>query len=107
MAQYDHIPPEYHRQRWGGAVSRLALGSAVSLSLLAFSIYPALGMEDRSRTRATHPVSYVPQPLPWKRIPAHSILLKELRSGRILFEYEVGKRLSPQSHQDYVDADHP
>jgi len=97
VAQYDHVPPEYHRQRWGGAVSRLALGSAVSLSLLAFSICPALGMEDHSRTRATNPVSYVPQPLPWKRIPAHSILLKELRSGRILFEYEVGKRLSPAS----------
>ena len=104
MAQYDHVPPTYHRQRWGGAVSRLALSSAAFFSLLVFSLDPALGMEDHSRTRAAHPISYVPQPLPWKRIPAHSILLKELRSGRILFEHEVEKRLSPASLTKIMSA---
>lgn len=104
MAQQDDIPPGYHRQSWSGAFSRLALGSAVSLSLLAFSICPALGMEDHSRKQISHPVTYAPQPLPWKRIPAHSILLKELRSGRILFEHEVEKRLSPASLTKIMSA---
>ncbi len=104
MVQYDLIPSEYHRQRWGGAVSRFALGSVVSLFLLAFSLCPALGMEHHARKQTAHPVSYAPQPLPWKRIPAHSILLKELRSGRILFEYDVEKRLSPASLTKIMSA---
>lgn len=61
-------------------------------------------MEHQSRNQTTHPVSYVPPPLPWKRIPAHSILLKELRSGRILFEHEVEKRLSPASLTKIMSA---
>ena len=104
MAQQDDIPPGYHRQSWSGAFSRLALGSAVSLSLVAFSICPALGMEDHSRKQIAHPVTYAPHLLQWKRIPAHSILLKELRSGRILFEHEVEKRLSPASLTKIMSA---
>jgi D-alanyl-D-alanine carboxypeptidase (penicillin-binding protein 5/6) len=61
-------------------------------------------MEHHSRSQTAHPVSYAPQPLPWKRIPAHSILLKELRSGRILFEHEVEKRLSPASLTKIMSA---
>jgi serine-type D-Ala-D-Ala carboxypeptidase (penicillin-binding protein 5/6) len=104
VAQYDSIQPDYHRQRRGSTVSRLVLGSAVSLSLLAFAICPALGMEDHSRTRVIHPIRYAPKPFPWKRIPAHSILLKELRSGRILFKHEVEKRLSPASLTKIMSA---
>ncbi|TKB90659.1 MAG: D-alanyl-D-alanine carboxypeptidase [Nitrospira sp.] len=61
-------------------------------------------MEHHARKQTAHPVSYAPQPLPWKRIPAHSILLKELRSGRILFEYDVEKRLSPASLTKIMSA---
>lgn len=64
-------------------------------------------MEDQPKNRITHPVSYTsytPQSLPWKRIPAHSILLKELRSGRILFEHDVEKRLSPASLTKIMSA---
>jgi len=104
VAQRDPIPPEYHRQSGGGVCTRLALVSFISLSLLTFSICPASGKEYQSRNQATHPVSYAPQPLPWKRIPAHSILLKELRSGRILFEHEVEKRLSPASLTKIMSA---
>ena len=50
------------------------------------------------------PVSYALHPLPWKQIPAHSILLKELRSGRILFEHDVEKRLSPASLTKIMSA---
>ncbi len=101
MAQHDR---NYHRQNRGSTFSRLVLVLAVSLSSLAFLICPASGMENQSRNLIAHPVSYVPQPFPWKRIPAHSILLKELRSGRILFEHEVEKRLSPASLTKIMSA---
>ena len=101
MAQRDR---NYHRQNRGSTFSRLVLVLAVSLSSLAFLICPASGMENQSRNLIAHPVSYVPQPFPWKRIPAHSILLKELRSGRILFEHEVEKRLSPASLTKIMSA---
>lgn len=104
MAECDYFPPDHHRQNWGGVFSRLALALAVSFSLLAFSICPASGMEPRSRNQITHPVNYARPSLPWKRIPAHSILLKELRSGRILFEHEVEKRLSPASLTKIMSA---
>lgn len=104
MTPCDHIPPDYHRQSWGGAFSRFFLVSAVSLSFLAFSICPALGMEYSSRKQTALSVRYIPQPLPWKRIPAHSILLKELRSGRILFEHGIEKRLSPASLTKIMSA---
>ncbi|MFZ1804119.1 MAG: D-alanyl-D-alanine carboxypeptidase family protein [Nitrospira sp.] len=104
MAQHDSISPADHRRSWGRILPPLALGSVVSLSLLAFSLCPALGMEHHARKQTAHPVSYAPQPLPWKRIPAHSILLKELRSGRILFEYDVEKRLSPASLTKIMSA---
>jgi serine-type D-Ala-D-Ala carboxypeptidase (penicillin-binding protein 5/6) len=104
VAQRDLVPPDDPRQNWGGVFSRLVLVSVVSLSFFAFSICYASGMEDQSRSRPIHPVSYVPQPLPWKRIPAHSILLKELRSGRILYEHDVEKRLSPASLTKIMSA---
>lgn len=88
----------------GDVCLRLALGSAVSLSLLAFSIGPASGMDHHTRKQIAHPLSYASQPLPWKRVPAHSILLKELRSGRILFEHDVEKRLSPASLTKIMSA---
>jgi D-alanyl-D-alanine carboxypeptidase (penicillin-binding protein 5/6) len=44
------------------------------------------------------------QALPWRRVPAHSILLKELNSGRVLYEHESGKRLSPASLTKIMSA---
>ena len=49
------------------------------------------------KTRQLHTVSEDNQSLPWRRVPAHSILLKELNTGRVLYEHESGKRLSPAS----------
>ncbi len=42
--------------------------------------------------------------LPWRRVPAHSVLLKELNTGRILYEHEAGKRLSPASLTKIMSA---
>ena len=42
--------------------------------------------------------------LPWRKAPAHSVLLKELNSGRILYEHQPGKRLSPASLTKIMSA---
>jgi len=42
--------------------------------------------------------------LPWRRVPANSILLKELNSGRVLYEHESAKRLSPASLTKIMSA---
>ncbi|MGQ0810647.1 MAG: D-alanyl-D-alanine carboxypeptidase family protein [Nitrospiraceae bacterium] len=41
---------------------------------------------------------------PWRRIPAHSILLKDLKTGQTLYEFESGKRLSPASLTKIMSA---
>ena len=55
------------------------------------------------KTRQLHTVSE-DQLLPWRRVPAHSILLKELNTGRVLYEHESGKRLSPASLTKIMSA---
>ncbi|MBH0183987.1 MAG: hypothetical protein HP477_00795, partial [Nitrospira sp.] len=47
-------------------------------------------------------VSY--RDLPWRTVPAHSVLLKELRSGRVLYEHESEKRMSPASLTKIMSA---
>jgi D-alanyl-D-alanine carboxypeptidase (penicillin-binding protein 5/6) len=44
------------------------------------------------------------QVLPWRTAPAHGILLKELNSGRILYEHDAGKRMSPASLTKIMSA---
>ncbi|HWG97227.1 MAG TPA: D-alanyl-D-alanine carboxypeptidase family protein [Nitrospira sp.] len=104
MAQKDHIRPDFRLQNLGRTLCRFGLFGSLFLSMIGLSILPASAMEANFKDRAVHTISYVPQPLPWKRIPAHSILLKELRSGRILFEHEVEKRLSPASLTKIMSA---
>lgn len=53
----------------------------------------------RARTViATH------QSPPWRVAPAHGILLKELKSGRVLYEHDSGKRMSPASLTKIMSA---
>ncbi|HET9963633.1 MAG TPA: D-alanyl-D-alanine carboxypeptidase family protein [Nitrospiraceae bacterium] len=42
--------------------------------------------------------------LRWRRVPAHSILLKELRTGQTLYQFESGKKLSPASLTKIMSA---
>jgi D-alanyl-D-alanine carboxypeptidase (penicillin-binding protein 5/6) len=44
------------------------------------------------------------QPLPWRIAPAHGILLKELNSGRVLYEHDAAKRMSPASLTKIMSA---
>lgn len=104
MEKSDHFQPDRQAQGWGRASSRRAVVTALSLFLLAGFVPPVSGMDARSGNSPGHPAHYTLQPLPWKRIPAHSILLKELRSGRILYEHEGEKRLSPASLTKIMSA---
>src|SRR6185312_14089325 len=56
------------------------------------------------KPRPLHIVSEENQSLPWRRVPAHSILLKELNTGRVLYEHESAKRLSPASLTKIMSA---
>ena len=59
-------------------------------------------------------VPYDPRPVPttkqahhslrWRRVPAHSILLKELKTGTTLYQFESEKRLSPASLTKIMSA---
>ncbi len=104
MAQKDPIRSDPRLQNWGRILCRLGVTAALSLPLIGVSIHPASAMEAHSKNQLIHTVSYVPHPLPWKQVPAHSILLKELRSGRVLFEHETEKRLSPASLTKIMSA---
>ena len=41
---------------------------------------------------------------PWRVAPAHGILLKELNSGRVLYEHDARKRMSPASLTKIMSA---
>src|SRR5215210_5867632 len=41
---------------------------------------------------------------PWRVAPAHGILLKELKTGRELYEKDAGKRMSPASLTKIMSA---
>ena len=64
----------------------------------------ALAHKERLSASQAHPVGADGRPLPWRKVPAHSILLKELNSGRVLYEHESGKRLSPASLTKIMSA---
>ena len=81
---------------------RASMLAALCLVLLV----PATVQAKRAggKTRPLHIVSEKNQPLTWRRVPAHSILLKELNTGRVLYEHEPGKRLSPASLTKIMSA---
>jgi D-alanyl-D-alanine carboxypeptidase (penicillin-binding protein 5/6) len=89
-------------------VTRLAV--AVLFCGIIFSIVaviapaPAHAKRAGGKTRHVHTVGQEGHALPWRRVPAHSILLKELNSGRVLYEHESGKRLSPASLTKIMSA---
>ncbi len=56
------------------------------------------------KDRQVHTLGKEGPRLPWRRVPAHSILLKDLNSGRVLYEHEPGKRLSPASLTKIMSA---
>lgn len=88
-------------------VMRLAIAVLCGIVLSSIAVTaPTLAHAKRAagKTRHVHAVSQEGQALPWRRVPAHSILLKDLNSGRILYEHESGKRLSPASLTKIMSA---
>jgi D-alanyl-D-alanine carboxypeptidase (penicillin-binding protein 5/6) len=82
------------------------MGFGVALSVCMITSLPAsASAKDLRHSRAAiHPTSLSQQELPWKKVPANSVLLKELRSGRVLYEHEPEKRLSPASLTKIMSA---
>lgn len=82
------------------------VGFGAVLSLCLITLLPALvsAKDHRHHRAAIHSVSSSQQDLPWKKVPANSVLLKELRSGRVLYQHESEKRLSPASLTKIMSA---
>ncbi|HKC93549.1 MAG TPA: hypothetical protein VKB81_05960, partial [Nitrospira sp.] len=86
---------------------RLFVGTVALLLLCSATIFvpsTAWAKKERFSSSQAHPVGADGRPLPWRKVPAHSILLKELNSGRVLYEHESGKRLSPASLTKIMSA---
>lgn len=76
--------------------------AALCIVLLAPST--VLAKRGNGKTRHVTAISEDHHHLPWRRVPAHSILLKELNSGRVLYEHDSAKRLSPASLTKIMSA---
>ena len=87
----------------------LALAAEVLIGLLLISAATVAPSIANAKNIATHPVqvrtAIVPHQFPpWRVAPAHGILLKELKSGRVLYEHDAGKRMSPASLTKIMSA---
>lgn len=82
----------------------LTIGLALGLWTAAHDLSQAASDIPARAPQAGQLVSLAPRPLPWRSAPAHSILLKELRSGRVLYQHESEKRLSPASLTKIMSA---
>jgi len=86
------------------SIGIIGLSAALSLYMITSLPTSASAKDLRHSRAAIHPVSSSQQELPWKKVPANSVLLKELRSGRVLYEHESEKRLSPASLTKIMSA---
>ncbi|WP_455377854.1 D-alanyl-D-alanine carboxypeptidase family protein [Petrachloros mirabilis] len=83
----------------------LVLRGFLILGILAVFL-PSTAQAERGtgKSKTFRAVDKESHELPWRRVPAQSILLKELKSGRVLYEHEPGKRLSPASLTKIMSA---
>ncbi|MGQ0665989.1 MAG: D-alanyl-D-alanine carboxypeptidase family protein [Nitrospiraceae bacterium] len=100
----DQLKRDPVSQRPWTLTRSLAVVTTLSLSTGAWCISPAMAKAPGHANRTVRTVSLSPQALPWRTVPAHSVLLKELRSGRVLYEHESEKRLSPASLTKIMSA---
>ena len=84
-----------------------AAGMLIGLLLIgAETITPSIALAKNIRVQPV-PVRAAIAPHqfpPWRVAPAHGILLKELKSGRVLYEHDAGKRMSPASLTKIMSA---
>lgn len=91
---------------WFPLIQRSVMLTVTLLLVVAAVFMPAPSWAKRHQAQSTHvrTVSQSDQPPRWRQVPAHSILLKELNSGRVLYEHDAGKRLSPASLTKIMSA---
>lgn len=79
---------------------------SVFLLSVAATFTPSIALAQSVSAQPAHvrAVTAPHQPLPWRIAPAHGILLKELNSGRVLYEHDAGKRMSPASLTKIMSA---
>lgn len=97
------------RMPWPMPESLGAVGAGIALSLCLLAWSPptvsAKAMQQKHHNAETgQDAGMSHRDVPWKIVPAHSVLLKELRSGRVLYEYESEKRMSPASLTKIMSA---
>lgn len=95
-----------HRVRWGrwSFVGSLVFTLTLGLALGVWSVSPATAKEPKRPQQGVRSVDFSPQSLPWRTVPARSVLLKETRSGRVLYRHESETRLSPASLTKIMSA---
>jgi serine-type D-Ala-D-Ala carboxypeptidase (penicillin-binding protein 5/6) len=87
----------------------LACAAGVFIGLLLISaetVTPSIALAKSVAARPVHVRTAIAphQFPPWRVAPAHGILLKELNSGRVLYEHDAGKRMSPASLTKIMSA---
>ncbi len=92
------------RMRVGKSAGSLAMVVAAALLLWAGLPISVQASENLHSKRNGQTGGLSKHALPWKRVPAHSVLLKDLKTGRVLYEHEAGKRLSPASLTKIMSA---
>lgn len=84
-----------------------AAGAFIGLLLVsAATLTPSIALAKSVAAQPLHVRTVVAphQFPPWRVAPAHGILLKELKSGRVLYEHDAGKRMSPASLTKIMSA---
>ena len=89
--------------------SFLARAAGVLIGLLLISaatLTPSIALAKNVAAQSVHVRTAIAphQFPPWRVAPAHGILLKELNSGRVLYEHDAGKRMSPASLTKIMSA---
>lgn len=82
-------------------------GLCLGLLVLGASVVtPSLALAKKVTAQPVHarPAMAAHQFPPWRIAPAHGILLKDLKTGRVLYEHDAGKRLSPASLTKIMSA---
>ncbi len=90
-------------KRVSSAAGTILFGTLVC-SLFLFNPESAHAKRGMSKDREHASIEQQNPKLPWRKVPAHSVLLKELNSGQILYEHQPGKRLSPASLTKIMSA---
>lgn len=84
-----------------------AAGLFMGLVLIsAATVTPSIALAKSVAAQPVHVRTAIAtrQSPPWRIAPAHGILLKDLKSGRVLYEHDAGKRMSPASLTKIMSA---